>query len=76
MNLTGEAYFDVTHDKNNPFVVQMDGVKVVVHGTKFNVEAFPESDNIYVSLQKGSVSLETARFTSPFSTFISWLRLL
>lgn len=60
VNLTGEAYFDVTHDKNNPFVVQIDGVKVVVHGTKFNVEAFPESDNIYVSLQKGSVSLETA----------------
>lgn len=26
VNLTGEAYFDVTHDKNN-FVVQMDGVK-------------------------------------------------
>ena len=61
VNVTGEAYFDVTHDKNNPFIVQMDGVRVVVHGTKFNVEAFPESDNIYVSLQKGSVSLETAK---------------
>lgn len=61
VNVSGEAYFDVTHDKNNPFIVQMDGVKVVVHGTKFNVEAFPESDNIYVSLQKGSVSLETAK---------------
>lgn len=61
VNVSGEAYFDVTHDKNNPFIVQMDGVKVVVHGTKFNVEAFPESDNIYVSLQKGSVSLETSK---------------
>lgn len=61
VNVSGEAYFDVTYDKNNPFIVQMDGVRVVVHGTKFNVEAFPESDNIYVSLQNGSVSLETAK---------------
>lgn len=61
VNVKGEAYFDVTHDKDKPFIVQTDGMRVVVHGTKFNVEAFPESENTFVSLAEGSVSLETDR---------------
>lgn len=59
VNVKGEAYFDVTHDKDKPFIVQTDGMRVVVHGTKFNVEAFPESENTFVSLVEGSVALET-----------------
>ncbi|WP_291529204.1 FecR family protein [Bacteroides sp. UBA939] len=67
----GEAYFDVAHDKNKPFIVQIDGVRIVVHGTKFNVEAFPDMENIYVSLLEGSVSLDTEyerRLLSPGET--------
>lgn len=59
VNLSGQAYFDVTHDKKNPFIVQAGDLRVVVHGTKFNVEAMPESEDVIVSLQEGSVSLET-----------------
>lgn len=59
VTLRGEAYFDVAHDKRKPFIVQTDGVRIVVHGTKFNVEAFPDMENIYVSLLEGSVSLDT-----------------
>ncbi|MCD8182523.1 MAG: DUF4974 domain-containing protein [Bacteroides sp.] len=40
--------------------MQTDGLRIVVHGTKFNVESFPDMENTYVSLVKGSVSLETA----------------
>ena len=58
VNVVGEAYFDVTHDADKPFIVQTDGMRVIVHGTKFNVEAFPESENTLVSLLEGSVSLE------------------
>lgn len=71
VNVKGEAYFDVTHDKDKPFIVQTDGMRVVVHGTKFNVEAFPESENTFVSLVEGSVSLETGtekRFLVPGET--------
>lgn len=71
VNVKGEAYFDVTHDKDKPFIVQTDGMRVVVHGTKFNVEAFPESENTFVSLVEGSVSLETneeKRFLVPGET--------
>lgn len=43
VRLNGEAYFDVAHDKDHPFVVETEGMKITVHGTKFNVESFPGS---------------------------------
>lgn len=60
IKLVGEAYFDVAHNKDKPFIVQTEGMKVIVHGTKFNIESFPASTNIFVSLVEGSVSLETS----------------
>lgn len=60
VRMEGEAYFDVESDKERPFVVETEGMKIVVHGTKFNVEAFPDSENVYVSLVEGSVSVETS----------------
>lgn len=68
VRLNGEAYFDVAHDKDHPFVVETEGMKITVHGTKFNVESFPGSENTFVSLKEGSVSLETkaeTRFLHP-----------
>ena len=56
VNVTGEAYFDVAHDADKPFIVQTEGMRIVVHGTKFNVDAFPGSENTLVSLVEGSVS--------------------
>ena len=63
VNVTGEAYFDVAHDADKPFIVQTEGMRIVVHGTKFNVDAFPGSENTLVSLVEGSVSLETRQRT-------------
>ena len=34
VRLNGEAYFDVAHDKDHPFVVETEGMKITVHGTK------------------------------------------
>ncbi|MDR0892182.1 MAG: FecR domain-containing protein [Mediterranea sp.] len=60
VTLTGEAYFDVSHDEKHPFVIQTDGMSITVRGTKFNVEAFPDSEETNVSLLEGSVALQTA----------------
>lgn len=68
VKLKGQAYFDVQPDKEKPFIVEADGLKVVVHGTKFSVEAQPEAEDIVVSLKEGSVSLQTemaTRFMKP-----------
>lgn len=59
IRLEGEAFFDVTHDSERPFIVQTGDLLIRVHGTRFNVEAFPEDENIYVSLEQGSVSVNT-----------------
>lgn len=55
--LEGEAYFDVVKNDKHNFIVQTSSVDVKVHGTAFNVMAYPEADDVEVSLQRGAVSL-------------------
>lgn len=40
VSITGEAYFEVKKDKDRPFSVAANGIKVEVLGTKFNVSAY------------------------------------
>lgn len=62
--LSGEAFFEVTPNKGERFVVETDGMRIIVHGTKFNVESFASSDHTLVSLVEGSVALETTAGSS------------
>jgi len=55
--LSGEAYFEVAHDKKNAFVVNANKLDVQVYGTKFNVTNYPEDKATDVILVEGSVSL-------------------
>lgn len=57
VDLIGEAYFDVKKDKHSPFTVSAEGVDVEVLGTHFNVMAYPDSEHIEISLEKGSVKV-------------------
>ncbi len=55
--LEGEAYFEVKHDANHPFIVHTGNLSVKVLGTKFNVNAFPNENSIKVSLIEGKVNV-------------------
>ncbi len=55
VTLDGEAYFEVTHNGDKPFVVQTNKCNVEVLGTKFNVEAYSDSEDFCTSLMEGSV---------------------
>ncbi len=55
VQLTGEAFFDVAHDASHPFVVETFAGDVEVHGTKFDVEAHPETKEFSTSLVEGKV---------------------
>lgn len=55
VDIKGEAYFEVTHDTGHPFIVNTDGIQVRVLGTKFNVKAYEDENNIEVTLTEGSV---------------------
>ena len=62
--LNGEAFFDVTSDKNHPFIVNADALNVEVFGTEFNVSAYPEDATTDVVLVEGSVALYNEEETS------------
>lgn len=60
VKVAGEAYFEVAKDEKRKFVVQTDGMQVVVHGTQFNVAASASANESRVSLVEGVVSLNTS----------------
>lgn len=55
--LDGEAFFDVTDSKMDMFIVNSNGIRVEVYGTKFNVRNYPEDYVSDVVLVKGSVGI-------------------
>ncbi|WP_297906433.1 FecR domain-containing protein [uncultured Parabacteroides sp.] len=57
VKVDGEAFFEVSHDKDHPFIVNAENVKVKVLGTKFNVKAYGDDDNIEVTLAEGKVGV-------------------
>lgn len=58
VELKGEAYFVVAKNKNRAFVVNLNGPSIRVLGTSFNVEAYPENDDIKVNLDEGRINLK------------------
>ncbi|WP_186755989.1 FecR family protein [Echinicola salinicaeni] len=55
--LSGEAYFEVAKNKEKCFVVESQGLETVALGTAFNVNAYPEEDELSVSLVEGKVEV-------------------
>lgn len=55
VQLSGEAYFEVTKDKNKPFIVLSNDQKIQVTGTSFNVFAYPEEHMTKTTLVEGQV---------------------
>ena len=51
----GEAFFSVTKKKHRPFIVQADRMAIKVFGTRFNICAYHEDNEFYVTLEEGSV---------------------
>lgn len=60
VKLRGEGFFEVAKDSERPFTVEVEGLKINVHGTKFNVRTAADR-YVSVSLVEGSVSLDTGR---------------
>ena len=56
--LEGEGYFEVTRDTAKPFVVKTGSVNVQVLGTAFNVNAYPEEENVETTLVEGKVRVD------------------
>ncbi|MCC6289687.1 MAG: FecR family protein [Chitinophagaceae bacterium] len=58
VTLEGEAFFDVTENKQQPFLVHTKTFTVKVLGTAFNIRAYKDEDSASASLIRGSVEVE------------------
>jgi ferric-dicitrate binding protein FerR (iron transport regulator) len=58
--LKGEAWFDVTKQKNRPFVVHTNYYDVNVTGTQFNVKAYETDNEITTTLAEGQVQITSS----------------
>jgi ferric-dicitrate binding protein FerR (iron transport regulator) len=57
ISLKGEAYFNVTHNAQKPFIIHTDNINVKVLGTEFDVKAYPEDNTTETILIRGSVEI-------------------
>jgi len=57
VQLVGEAFFDVFHDKAHPFIIHTNKISVKVLGTAFNVKAYPHDAKTETTLLRGSIEL-------------------
>ena len=56
VELTGEAFFEVTKDKKHKFVVALrNGLSIEVLGTKFNLEAYEDDNRVRATLIEGEI---------------------
>ena len=56
VTLAGEAYFDVAHDRERPFIVETGDISLQVLGTKFNVKSY-RNELIQTTLAEGAVGI-------------------
>lgn len=55
--LTGEAYFDIHHDLEKPFIVHTGRLITTVLGTAFNIKALKPAEAVIVTVTRGKVSV-------------------
>lgn len=83
VELQGEAFFEVTANEENPFLVKTKNHTVKVTGTQFNICEYPESKIIETTLVEGKVKIITGDFIkdlkpgqqSSFSTLTSEVKI-
>ncbi len=66
VRLEGEAFFDVARDENHPFRIYSKDTKTEVLGTSFNIRAYPNEEEVQVSVSSGKVAFsETLNNKTP-----------
>ena len=59
MKLSGEAYFEVAHDANRPFVVEVQDLEVQAVGTAFNIDNVTDTRFSSVMVTEGKVKIKS-----------------
>jgi transmembrane sensor len=58
VEITGEAYFEVAHNRSSPFKVKInENTEIEVLGTHFNINSYSNEESINTTLLEGSVKV-------------------
>lgn len=60
VELTGEAYFEVSKNEKVPFIVTSGNQQIKVLGTQFNISSYAENATILTTLVEGKVEVSSA----------------
>src|SRR5699024_5422197 len=61
ITLRGEAFFEVTHNPDRPFIINTGQAVVEVLGTSLDVRSYPDDESVQVVVSDGRVSLSAKR---------------
>lgn len=57
VTLIGEAFFEIEKDSLKPFEIYSKNITTKVIGTSFNIDAYPEYENVQIALLTGKVKV-------------------
>jgi hypothetical protein len=63
VELTGEGYFEIARNTAMPFSVTVNGIRVHVLGTHFNINAYPDEPVVRTTLTEGALTVVAAEQT-------------
>lgn len=67
VEISGEAYFEIAHNAEKPFMVSVNGMVVKVLGTHFNINAYHDETSVKATLLEGSINLTKGTATTTLS---------
>lgn len=59
ITLEGQAFFDVAHNPERPFIIHTDKAVVQVLGTSLDIRSYPEDEKVQVVVKDGRVSFKS-----------------
>ena len=57
VELTGEAFFDVSTNHDKPFIVKLEHMSVIATGTRFNIFSYNNEDRVETTLEEGVINV-------------------
>ena len=58
VHVSGEAYFEVKKEEKRPFYVVVDGMRIRVYGTSFNVNDYEDEKDSKTTLASGKIEID------------------
>ena len=74
VSISGQAYFEVAHNRDKPFIVNEGKQSIEVLGTHFNVLGYDDEPQIKTSLLEGSIKIVESELSNLNSAYIRILK--